>query len=520
MTAKRYLMSTALVMSLAYMPVAAQEQQILQKDSTTNTKEEKNRNVMLNASNNDRPRDISIGLPASFGITIFEDGLPVSYSSWPCLPFKSWAGGVGQGEVKLMSLGEAALRNGTVGYIVDSYVKDGSDKFKGNVNYSLNHFGRQVLDLALTGSFGKGWGYNAWTYQTADPGTYSMKNTHLQDRTQIYKLGISKTWNDGRGIMSAFFKYAHSRNWADSYAPFYYETDGSITQLDGFTPGRNSYLPSDGRIDYIDPITGEAKTKDLGDGGSIDKALEVNFRLKYTYTNGNQLTIASKYRDATTDQSNNICVGIANTADGAPKTSPKYYYWDGRLFNGNYQNRMIRQVDGDEKSWMTNAQLTGKGGNHAWRVGFDLRYNKHGYTAAGTFFAHEVKADPERFYMKDANGNLVRSWLFNKSAEYCDGHETKVALYASDDWDISRHFWLSAGVRLEYFNACGYAANNVDGATNNSRTIGWYLNNGTATKTRFNKDYLNPSVDVNAPSGQARQEGCAVVCGLCGGWQG
>lgn len=71
-------------------------------------------------------------------------------------------------------------------------------------------------------------------------------------------------------------------------------------------------------------------------------------------------------------------------------------------------------------------------------------------------------------------------------------------LYASDDWDISRHFWLSAGVRLEYFNARGYGALNIDGATNNSRTLGWYLNNGTATKTRFNKDYLNPSVDVNA----------------------
>ena len=113
--------------SMLTMALSAHAQETHEKDSVTiNTKEEKHRNVMLNAETNDRPRDISIGLPSSFGITIFDDGLPVSYSSWPCLPFKSWSTGAGTGMVKLMSLSEAALRNGTVGYILASYSKDGS----------------------------------------------------------------------------------------------------------------------------------------------------------------------------------------------------------------------------------------------------------------------------------------------------------------------------------------------------------------------------------------------------------
>ena len=45
----------------------------------TDTKEEKNRNVMLNAANNSGPRDVNIGLPSTVGgITIQENDLPES----------------------------------------------------------------------------------------------------------------------------------------------------------------------------------------------------------------------------------------------------------------------------------------------------------------------------------------------------------------------------------------------------------------------------------------------------------
>lgn len=59
-------------------------------DSVPETKEVKNRNVMLNASSDNQPRQISIGLPENKSATIYEDGLPVSYSMWPCLPYQYW----------------------------------------------------------------------------------------------------------------------------------------------------------------------------------------------------------------------------------------------------------------------------------------------------------------------------------------------------------------------------------------------------------------------------------------------
>ena len=48
----------------------------------SDSKEEKNRNVMLNAANNSGPRDVNIGLPSTVGgITIQENDLPVVYLS-------------------------------------------------------------------------------------------------------------------------------------------------------------------------------------------------------------------------------------------------------------------------------------------------------------------------------------------------------------------------------------------------------------------------------------------------------
>ena len=71
----------ALLLASSIMPTTALEQDVAKKDTVQNTKEVKNRNVMLNASSADQPRQINIGLPSSLSAPIFEDGLPVSYGT-------------------------------------------------------------------------------------------------------------------------------------------------------------------------------------------------------------------------------------------------------------------------------------------------------------------------------------------------------------------------------------------------------------------------------------------------------
>lgn len=116
--------------------------------------------------------------------------------------------------------------------------------------------------------------------------------------------------------------------------------------------------------------------------------------------------------------------------------------------------------------------------------------------------AHEVKADPQSLYVKDADGNLQSSWAFNTGGEFYDGHENRVAVFASDDWTISRKLWMSLGVRLEYYGMGGDAALNKPDADGNAthyndRGLNWSLVNDGVRRNRFHGDYINPAGTFN-----------------------
>lgn len=125
MKARNLLLLTS---TLLVAPAIVHAQETAVQDSVPETKEVKNRNVMLNASSDNQPRQISIGLPSSLLTTIYEDGLPVSYGIWPCLPYCYWTGSAMHSRVGLTSIGENAITNGSVNYSVDSYTREGGEQ--------------------------------------------------------------------------------------------------------------------------------------------------------------------------------------------------------------------------------------------------------------------------------------------------------------------------------------------------------------------------------------------------------
>lgn len=471
----------------ALVPSMLLAQNEVKKDTVPSTKEVKNRNVMLNASSDNQPREISIGLPSSLGTTIFEDGLPVSYNIWPCLPYKHWRGGTSYERTSLMSLSETTLRNGSVGYTVDTYSREGGKQFQGLLNYTANHFGMQRFDINLSGPIAKGWGYSAGTYQNFDTGTNKIGYANLQDRTQIYKLGLTKSWSEKRGKASLFYKYSRSQGLSDGNGPFYYKGDGSITSLPGFDLGTDSYIPADGIVEYMNVMNGEIVKSTMKDR-NLDYTHEVNFRLEYAWENGNKFALRSKYKDGNTLMTNRFLSGIDEIT-----TERGYTYEDQTPYAGQIQNRYIMQYVGFERDWLTNAELTGQRGNHAWRIGMNEWYNRAGVESSTANMAHEVKANPQSLLLDGQ-----RYWGFNNGAEYYDGHENKLALYVSDDWNVTPSLWLSAGLRLEYYNIAGDAALNLDGKENNSRVSGFHLKKEGVTTTRFNENWLNPAATLNA----------------------
>lgn len=91
--------------------------------------------------------------------------------------------------------------------------------------------------------------------------------------------------------------------------------------------------------------------------------------------------------------------------------------------------------------------------------------------------------EPKLLY---ANGGFFTG--FNTIAEFYDGYENKLALYASDDWKISRKLAVSAGVRLQVKSLKGDNAAASEATPQNERGEGWSLKTGV--KTPFSKTFF------------------------------
>ena len=78
--------SAAMMLALSLISASAFAQ-----DENANSKEEGNRNVMLNAASANGPREIQIGLPSA-DVNVLENGLPVTYATNPHSVNTIWRG--------------------------------------------------------------------------------------------------------------------------------------------------------------------------------------------------------------------------------------------------------------------------------------------------------------------------------------------------------------------------------------------------------------------------------------------
>ena len=470
-------LATTLLSITAFMGAMAQD---ALTDSTKNTSGDNNRNVLMNASSATQPRQISLGLPISGYAYIFEDGLPVSYYNYQVYPYKSWHNGVSHESVRTMGPQDMVLKYGVITYSVDSWSKLAGDQLEGKLNYSVNHHGRHTIDANISTPLGKGWGISVGTYHNFDPGSNHLDMTKLQESAHFYKAALSKSWNEGRGKAGLIYQYSQFREVNENYGPFIFVGDGSVKEYDGFRLGIDQYRPANRTIKYLDVETGKMVEQDINDANT-SKIHHVNFVMDYLWDNDLKLSIHSKFKHGQSLRSSTTLMGVSDAVSGSG-----YTYEDGNNYLGKVQTRRMLHFDGLEHSWMTNAALTGKSKDqrHNWRAEVDYWLNHGGVSTSMYLFAHEAKKDPKLLLL---NGN--EGFSYNSYAEYYDGHEHKIFGLVSDEWNVNRRLWLYGGVRLEYLNVRGLAANDMN--TGNARHIGFSLADEGVVKNHFSDNHFN-----------------------------
>ena len=440
---------------------AQDEKKTAQSQTESSSKEEGNRNVMLNAASANGPREIQIGLPSA-DVNVLENGIPVTYATNPHSVNSLWRADASLSHVGLLKISETAITTGNIGYAVNSFTQLGGKGFHGTLNYKTNHFGMQEISFNANGDIAKDWFYSGSIYQDFDPGTFKIKSTPFQDRTQIYKFALTKRYNDNRGELTAIYHYSNSHPvymYATQSAPFIYVGDGSVKELGDFSLGTTSYLPVDNEMVYRDMRTGELKKTNLYDAVQ-NKGSEFVLMNNYTWDNGLNWKTVMKY-----DHSMGSCVYQTPMSLDQNEAGINYQYEtpEGKMedYTGEYvQSRMSCLNRGFIDSFMFTTELSRKDGNSTWRLGLNEWYYDVDYASATTMYDQSVATDgsyPVRLYNADYADYEGRTYAggyyydFNKNAsEYYKGHENKLALYFTHDWDITDRLNAYYGARFEY----------------------------------------------------------------------
>ena len=285
-----------IALALAMTAISVNATTTTSNDSISKEKKD-DRNVMLNAADANKPREIQIGLPSE-DVNVYENGLPAVYSSSVHKLSAHWRNDASLSGMGLMTPSESAIRTGNIAYSVTSISEIGQKEFKGKLNYKDNHYGQQLFDLNLSGSVSDSWLYTFGTYQNFDPGYFDLKFTDYADRTEIYHAGLTHLLGD-KGRISLFYKHARSKNPGNfaNASPFIYNGDGSIGKIAGFDPGLDSYVPSSGQFQYMDVMTGKMCTWNLTDCQE-NRSNELSLIADYNFNNGLKWKLNAKYMNA------------------------------------------------------------------------------------------------------------------------------------------------------------------------------------------------------------------------------
>ena len=443
----------SMMLLMVSMNAAAQDD-----NASSHSKEEGNRNVMLNAASANGPREIQIGLPSA-DVNVLENGLPVTYTTNPHSVNTLWRGDASLSHQGLLKIAETAITTGNIGYAVNSFTQLGQKGFNGTLNYKSNHFGLQEFSLNLNGDMGKDWFYSVNMYQDFDPGTFKIKSTPYQDRTQIYKALVTKRYDNNAGEFTVGYKYSNSHNvynYATQSAPFIYVGDGSVKEYGKFKLGTTSYLPTENTMTYRNMRTGQLEQTTLYDA-CLNRSSELSLMNKYRFDNGLEWKVVARYDhsrgamvyqtpmsiiDLKSQENQGVYNYQLNDIDGKQKA-----------YEGQYvQTRMSCLNSGTIDELLFTSELSKQWRNSTLRLGLNEWFYNIDYCSNTTMYDQSVPADGSyAVRLWDANKRDSYFYDFNKNAsEYYKGHENKLALYLTHDWDVTPKLNLYYGARLEW----------------------------------------------------------------------
>lgn len=409
-------------------------------------------NVMLNASDDSKPREVNVGLPTGQGTPVYENGLVVSYlSSGKLYQDGSYL------KTNTLTVGQSAILNGVIGASVNSVTNTGGDKFKGGANFMSNSFGLIRANMNASGAIKNGWYYAASAFMNLDPTNYRSDLTRFLDKGYQFSAALKKKYRGGE--IGVIYRYQDTRSLSTKKSPYFYRKDGTVSAMPNMDISHDAYTSIYRYVWIMDPLTGQMVQKDLlKDVGSVThdvqlfgknqlgKGWNLDYILKFTYVNGGDLS--PNYND------------IISTSSLAADHRYVYAHNENdQVYTGYVQRAQGSLSPKSEKYTMqTRIDLRKKWRNNDIRIGLHGQYFKaNRFNKATWSYAQEVANNPRELVeqqlvdgvWKNVSADVYGHWNYNGSLQYYNGFENKLALYVIDNWKITSHLNVEAAARIE-----------------------------------------------------------------------
>lgn len=176
---------------------------------------------------------------------------------------------------------------------------------------------------------------------------------------------------------------------------------------------------------------------------------EVAALFDYSFANGYNLNLRAKYMDA--PNANYVDFG-GSSIFRATETDNLFMDGSDVPYTGLAEGRRTWLHFGKVRNALFTGEISKTYGNHDLRVGLNEWYYHLNYHSSSFQWIGTVSAYPDVLARRYDDGTSDKFRGFNElSPEYTRGYENKLAVYVTDNWDITPKLNLYFGGRLEYY---------------------------------------------------------------------
>ena len=467
---KRRLLTLTMLVTLSTTCLFAQETKTSksnqEKDVTTTSESKQAQSMLLNASSDNGPREINIGLPTDIaGTAILENGMPVTYDGQSQAANRIWRQDGSFSKVRSMNLYKTAIYNGSIGVSMSTESGRGSSKFNGAVNFQTNSFGLLRGSLKLSGPLKKGFEYQMSAFLNYDPTNMRASFDRFLDKTQILRGFLNKKYSNGQiGIQ---YKFANSQGSSSlNQNPYIYHADGTVSKYSDLSIGTTSYIEKSGMAYPQNIYTGVQESWDLmNETGSTSHIVDILG--DHDFKNGMKLNYTGRLHYAESGFWNPNLGTIFSTENQGDNN--RYVYSENldQIFTGNVQKgQMAVSNKWGKFGAFGRMELSKNSKQHDWLIGLNgniLDAHDAFRAVYGTYMT--IEDNPTALvHQKLVDGQWVNSNNKygcenpNSAIQYYDGLDSKSAIYATDKWRITKRLTADLGVRMELQHINGYWA--------------------------------------------------------------